>query len=145
MSLNVLVLNGPNLNMLGARQPEIYGAETLADIEVTLSAIADEGLTLEFCQSNHEGDLVDWIQKARDGVDAIIINPGAYSHTSIAIMDALNSYDGTVMEVHVSNIHSREAFRHHSFISKRADGLICGLGAQGYEAALLRIIRLLGV
>ncbi|ADO41714.1 type II 3-dehydroquinate dehydratase [Ketogulonicigenium vulgare] len=142
---HVLLLNGPNLNMLGRRQPEIYGAETLADIvaRCTLRA-SDLGFTLEARQSNYEGELVTWIQDAREKADAIIINPGAYSHTSVAILDALSMFEGRVMEVHLSNIHKREAFRHHSYVSARADAVIAGCGAEGYELALLRLATLLG-
>lgn len=131
---NVLILNGPNLNLLGVREPHIYGADTLADVEAKANAM---GLaTLTFRQSNHEGQLVDWIQEARGTQDGIIINPGAYSHTSVAILDALSAFDGQVVEVHISNIHKREAFRHHSFVSARAEAVIAGLGIEGYFAAL---------
>lgn len=143
MSAPILVLNGPNLNLLGQRQPEIYGAETLADVEAMLHAEAAQlGLEIDFRQSNHEGTLVDWIQAARGTTAGIIINPAAYSHTSVAILDALNAYDGPVIEVHISNIHKREAFRHHSFVSARADGVIAGCGTQGYALALMRVARL---
>ncbi len=132
--MKILVLNGPNLNLLGTREPEIYGADTLADVEASCRAL---GLAdLEFRQSNHEGQLVDWIQEARGNADGIVINPGAYSHTSVAILDALNAFEGRVVEVHVSNIHKREAFRHHSYVSARADAVIAGLGVEGYRAAL---------
>lgn len=132
--MKILILNGPNLNLLGTREPEIYGRETLADVEASCRAL---GLcALEFRQSNHEGALVDWVQEARDAFDAIVINPGAYSHSSIAILDALTMFDGRVVEVHISNIHKREAFRHHSYISARADAVIAGLGVEGYRAAL---------
>ena len=133
------ILSGPNLNLLGQRQPEVYGHETLADVETSCRAL-DLG-TLTFRQSNHEGQLVDWIQDARNVANAIVINPGAYSHTSIAILDALNAYDGLVAEVHISNIHRREAFRHHSYVSSRADAVIAGLGTEGYLAALRWIAR----
>ncbi|WP_112309242.1 type II 3-dehydroquinate dehydratase [Pseudogemmobacter bohemicus] len=143
MAKRVTLLNGPNLNLLGKRQPEIYGHETLADIEAAASRLAAElGLELVAHQSNHEGALVDYIQAARDGSDAIIINPGAYSHTSVAILDALNAFEGVVIEVHISNIHKREAFRHHSFVSSRADGVIAGCGTEGYLLALRRIATL---
>lgn len=132
--MNVLILNGPNLNLLGQRQPEIYGSATLADVEAGCRAL--ELGALDFRQSNHEGQLVDWIQEARGAQDAIVINPGAYGHTSIAILDALNAFDGAVVEVHLSNIHRREPFRHHSHISARADAVIAGLGPEGYFAAL---------
>ncbi|SHM22445.1 type II 3-dehydroquinate dehydratase [Vreelandella subglaciescola] len=137
-ALKVLVLHGPNLNLLGTRQPEIYGGETLADVNNALASRAEAaGVTLAHWQSNHEGELIDAIQAARDdGTSAIIINPAAYTHTSVAILDALNAFDGTVIEVHISNVHKREAFRHHSYVSLRADGVIAGLGTQGYHAAL---------
>ena len=140
----VTLLNGPNLNLLGLRQPEIYGRETLDDVAAKVSDLAEEmGLGLKALQSNHEGQLVDWIHAARGTSAAIIINPGAYSHTSIAILDALNAYEGVVMEVHISNIHKRESFRHHSYVSARADGVIAGCGTEGYLLALRRIANLL--
>ena len=140
----VTLLNGPNLNLLGLRQPEIYGRETLEDVAGKVSDLAEElGLALKALQSNHEGQLVDWIQEARGTSAAIIINPGAYSHTSVAILDALNAFDGIVMEVHISQIHKREPFRHHSYISHRADGVIVGCGTEGYLLALRRIASLL--
>ncbi|WP_170825689.1 type II 3-dehydroquinate dehydratase [Halomonas caseinilytica] len=138
----VLVLHGPNLNLLGTRQPEIYGRETLADIDRDLrERAARAGWELACRQSNHEGELIDAIHAARlDGTAAIIINPAAYTHTSVAILDALNAFDGKVIEVHLSNVHKREAFRHHSYVSLRADGVIAGLGSQGYHAALEAVI-----
>ncbi|WP_128515685.1 type II 3-dehydroquinate dehydratase [Tabrizicola thermarum] len=140
----VTLLNGPNLNLLGLRQPEIYGRETLDDVSARVSDLAEElGLAVRALQSNHEGQLVDWIHEARGTSAAIIINPGAYSHTSVAILDALNAYDGPVIEVHISNIHKREAFRHHSYVSSRADGVIAGCGTDGYLLALRRIASLL--
>ena len=140
----IYVMNGPNLNLLGLRQPEIYGAETLADVVARLDALAAElGVVVAAMQSNHEGELVDWIQRARDQAAGIIINPGAYSHTSVAILDALNAFDGPVLEVHISNIHKREAFRHHSFVSSRAEGVIAGFGTEGYLLALRRMRSLL--
>ncbi|WP_192036064.1 type II 3-dehydroquinate dehydratase [Halomonas sp. YLGW01] len=139
----VLVLHGPNLNLLGTRQPEIYGHETLEDINHALyeqAALNDWDIACR--QSNHEGELIDAIQGARlDGTSAIIINPAAYTHTSVAILDALNAFDGRVIEVHLSNVHKREAFRHHSYVSLRADGVIAGLGSQGYRAAMEALIR----
>ena len=145
MASQILLLNGPNLNLLGQRQPEIYGAETLADVTAACARLAAEaGFGFDAFQSNHEGALVDRIQAARHDSAGIIINPGAYSHTSIAILDALNAYDGKVLEVHISNIHKRESFRHHSHVSGRAEGVIAGFGVQGYELAMLRMIRLLG-
>lgn len=140
----VTLLNGPNLNLLGLRQPEIYGHETLDDVAARTADLAEElGLRLRALQSNHEGQLVDWIQEARGTSAGIIINPGAYSHTSVAILDALNAYDGPVLEVHISNIHKREAFRHHSYVSHRADGVIAGFGTEGYLLALRRMASLL--
>ena len=140
----VTLLNGPNLNLLGLRQPEIYGRETLEDVAAKAADLAEElGLGLKALQSNHEGQLVDWIQAARGTSAAIIINPGAYSHTSVAILDALNAFDGVVIEVHISQIHKREAFRHHSYVSHRADGVIVGCGTEGYLLALRRIATLL--
>lgn len=140
----ITLLNGPNLNLLGLRQPEIYGRETLDDVAAKVSDLAEElGLSVRALQSNHEGQLVDWIHEARGSSAAIIINPGAYSHTSVAILDALNAYDGPVLEVHISNIHKREAFRHHSYVSARADGVIAGCGTEGYLLALRRIASLL--
>ena len=144
MTQPILVLNGPNLNLLGLRQPEIYGRETLADVEAALARLAAElGVAVACQQSNHEGQLVDWIQEARKDAVGIIINPGAYSHTSVAILDALNAFEGPVLEVHMSNIHKREAFRHHSFVSSRADGVIAGFGTEGYLLALRRMVGLL--
>lgn len=140
----VTLLNGPNLNLLGLRQPEIYGRETLDDVAARVADLAEElGLRVKAQQSNHEGQLVDWIHAARGTSAAIIINPGAYSHTSVAILDALHAYDGPVLEVHISNIHKREAFRHHSYVSARADGVIAGCGTEGYLLALRRVASLL--
>ncbi|MBD3626308.1 MAG: type II 3-dehydroquinate dehydratase [Rhodobacteraceae bacterium] len=142
---SVLVLNGPNLNLLGTRQPEIYGAETLADVAARCTEAAGRlGLSADVRQSNHEGELVTWIQEARQSAAGIVINPAAYSHTSVAILDALNMFDGPVIEVHISNIHKREAFRHHSFVSSRADAVIAGAGTQGYLFGIERIAALLG-
>ena len=137
MAKRVLVLNGPNLNMLGIREPKTYGSETLADIEQMIATEAAAlGLTVECRQTNREGELCDWIQQALGQFDAIIINAGGYSHTSIAIPDALRAVALPVVEVHLSNIYAREAFRHHSYISAVAIGVICGLGATGYKLAL---------
>jgi 3-dehydroquinate dehydratase II len=145
MTQEILVLNGPNLNLLGQRQPEIYGPTTLAEVEEGARVMAAQlGLTADCRQSNHEGQLVDWIHAARGTKAGIVINAGAYSHTSIAILDALTTYDGPVIEVHISNIHKREAFRHHSLISARADGVIVGCGVEGYSLAILRLASLLG-
>lgn len=136
--MQVLVLHGPNLNLLGTREPEVYGATTLAQIDDDLRQIAQEaGVALESYQSNHEGALVDRIQAAgRDGTRFIIINPAAYTHTSVAIRDALAAVAVPFVEVHLSNIHRRESFRHHSYLSDLAVGVICGLGPAGYRLAL---------
>jgi 3-dehydroquinate dehydratase-2 len=140
----ILVLNGPNLNLLGLREPAIYGHETLSDIEdACLERAAALGLTVDFRQSNHEGQLVDWIQEARQTADGIVLNAGAYTHTSVAILDALNAAELPVIEVHLSNIFRREAFRHHSYVSPAARGVICGFGGHGYELALTALARLL--
>jgi 3-dehydroquinate dehydratase II len=140
----IFILNGPNLNLLGLRQPEIYGHQTLDEVAEACSALAEDlGLSIRFHQSNHEGQLVDWVQEARSVAAGIIINPAAYSHTSVAIFDALTAFDGPVIEVHISNIHKREAFRHHSFVSARADGVIAGCGVEGYLLALRRMVSLL--
>lgn len=142
---NVLILNGPNLNMLGTRQPEIYGRDTLADVIDACTALGtDLGLKVHAFQSNSEGELVDRIQQARGDIQGIIINAGAYTHTSVAILDALNIFEGQVIEVHISNIHKRESFRHHSYISLRADGIIIGMGIEGYLLALRRLASLVG-
>jgi 3-dehydroquinate dehydratase II len=144
MSKLVTLLNGPNLNLLGLRQPEIYGRETLDDVAAKVADLAEElGLRVKALQSNHEGQLVDWIQEARGTSAGIIINGGALTHTSIALLDALHAYDGPVIEVHISNIHKREAFRHHSYVSQRADGVIVGCGTDGYLLALRRIASIL--
>ena len=143
MSKTIYILNGPNLNLLGLRQPEIYGHETLADVAEACAGLAEDlGLTISFHQSNHEGALVDLIQEARAKAAGIIINPAAYTHTSVAILDALHAFDGPVLEVHISNVHKREAFRHHSYVSQRADGVIAGFGTEGYLLALRRMARL---
>ncbi len=140
----ILVLHGPNLNLLGSREPEIYGRETLADIDARLNALAAElGVAVEARQSNHEGELVTWIQQAgAEGFGAVIINAGAYTHTSIAVRDALGACDLPVIEVHLSNIYKREAFRHTSLISGVAVGQIAGFGAQSYLLALRAAVEL---
>ena len=131
--------------MLGQRQPEVYGKATLEDVAEGCASVAEElGLTIRFHQSNHEGQIIDWIHQARSDGAGIIINPAAYTHTSIAIFDALSAFDGPVLEVHISNIHRRETFRHHSFVSPRADGVIAGFGTEGYLLALRRMATLLG-
>ncbi len=144
MKKRILILNGPNLNLLGERQRDIYGEVTLQDVTHNCEKLADEfGLEVRFEQSNHEGQLIDWIHEARTYAHGIIINPGAYSHTSIAILDALNAFIGVVLEVHVSNIHKRQEFRHKSYVSLRADGMMAGFGVEGYELALRRMANLL--
>ncbi|CAA7615223.1 type II 3-dehydroquinate dehydratase [Magnetospirillum sp. UT-4] len=140
----VLIINGPNLNMLGTRQPEVYGSETLADLETATTAHgARLGLAVEVRQSNHEGDLVDWIQGARGRCAGIVINAGAYTHTSVAVLDALLAAEVPAIEVHLSHIHQREEFRHHSYVSKAAKGMICGLGSHGYLLALDALARMI--
>lgn len=140
----ILVLNGPNLNLLGQREPHLYGHETLADVEEACAEIAEaHGLMIDLRQSNHEGELIDWIHAARGRVAGIIINPAAYTHTSIAILDALNAFEGPVIEVHISQVHRRESFRHHSYVSHRADAVIAGCGVHGYELATLHMARIL--
>jgi 3-dehydroquinate dehydratase-2 len=145
MNPTIFILNGPNLNLLGSREPEIYGRETLGDIEAACRAHAGRlGLALDCRQSNHEGLLIDWIHEARAGAAGIVINPGAFGHTSIALFDALKAFAKPVVEVHLSNLHQRETFRHHSYISPAAKGVICGLGGLGYLAALDAMARWLG-
>lgn len=140
----ILVLNGPNLNLLGAREPEIYGAATLEDIHALMNkSAAARGWVIDFRQTNSEGTLVDWIQWARGNADAIIINAAGYTHTSVAILDALRAVDRPIVEVHLSNLFQREAFRHHSYITPVALGLICGFGARGYVLALDALADLL--
>lgn len=145
MTKTLLILNGPNLNLLGTREPDVYGHETLGDVQARCTALAaDLGVSVDFRQSNHEGQLVDWVQQARGTADGIVINPAAYTHTSVAILDALTMFAGPVIEVHISNIHKRETFRHHSFVSGRADGVIAGCGTEGYLLAMRRLASLLG-
>lgn len=137
MAKTIYILNGPNLNLLGTREPEIYGTTTLADIEaMCLKHAENHGLSVSFHQSNDEGALVELIQEARSSGMGIIINAGAYTHTSVAILDAILALEIPVVEVHLSNLFKREEFRHHSFITPAAQGLICGLGAQGYVMAI---------
>ncbi len=144
MSRLVYVLNGPNLNLLGKRQPEIYGHETLADVEADCRRVAGElSLELRFQQSNAEHQIIDWIHDAREIAGGIAINPAAFTHTSVAILDALNAFEGPVIEIHLSNVHKREHFRHHSYVSLRADGVIAGFGPQGYALALRRLAKLI--
>lgn len=133
MPRHITILNGPNLNLLGLREPEIYGSTTLAEVEALCRARADTlGLTLDFRQSNHEGVLIDWIQDAREGSAGMLINPGGLTHTSVALHDALRVFGRPVVEVHLSNIHRREPFRHKSLVSLVAVGVIAGLGVKGY-------------
>jgi len=133
----IFVLNGPNLNLLGVREPSIYGAETLADVRRRTETRAQTlGLGVDFRQSNSEGQLVDWIQEAREKGCGIVINAGAYTHTSVAILDALNAAELAVIELHLSNVFRRESFRHHSYVSAAAQGVICGFGPKGYELAV---------
>lgn len=144
MSRIVYVLNGPNLNLLGKRQPEIYGHETLADLEAECRALGDAlRLDLRFHQSNREYEIIDWIHEARETAGGIVINPAAFTHTSVAILDALHAFEGPIIEVHISNVHRREAFRHHSYVSSVASGIIVGCGTQGYQLALRRIANLI--
>lgn len=140
----VFILNGPNLNLLGVREPATYGYDTLADVEDRcLERARALDLTIEFRQTNHEGQLVDWIQEAREGADGIILNAGALTHTSVAVLDALNAAELPIIEVHLSNIFRREQFRHHSYVSLAATGGIFGLGPLGYELALEALAALI--
>jgi 3-dehydroquinate dehydratase-2 len=144
MTGTIDILNGPNLNLLGTREPQIYGRETLADVEVDCRRVAAEfGLSLRFRQSNAEFQLIDWIHEARDSAVAIIINPGAFTHTSIAIMDALNACTCPILEVHISNVHRRESFRHHSYVSLTATAVLAGFGTHGYQLAVRHVAHLL--
>jgi 3-dehydroquinate dehydratase II len=144
MTSLVYVLNGPNLNMLGVREPEIYGTETLADLRVrTEKAATENGLSVDFRQSNIEGEIVNWVQEARGEAKGIIINAGGYTHTSVALLDALQAVALPVVEVHLSNIFRRDEFRQHSYISLAATGVICGLGAKGYELAVEAMANIL--
>jgi 3-dehydroquinate dehydratase-2 len=145
MSQIVAVLNGPNLDLLGKRQPDIYGRETLADVEADCRRVgAGLGLEIEFRQSNREYEIIDWIHDARGRTAGIVINPAAFTHTSVAILDALHTFEGPIIEVHISNVHKREEFRHCSYVSAVASGVIVGCGTQGYALALQRIATLIG-
>ncbi len=144
MTATVFVINGPNLNLLGEREPEIYGHETLADIEGASRARGEAlGLNVVFRQSNHEGHLIDWIHEARREAAGVVINAGGLTHTSVALHDALNAFSGPVIEVHLSNIHRRESFRHHSYVAGAATGSICGLGSHGYLLALDALAKII--
>ena len=139
----IYILNGPNLNLLGERQPELYGHDTLDDVEARCQALAEqEGMSLVFRQSNHEGELVDWIQDARDESSGIIINAGAFTHTSVALHDALLAVEKPIIELHISNVFQREAFRHQSYLSKPATAVMCGFGVRGYELAMMGMKQL---
>lgn len=144
MAKQLLVLNGPNLNMLGTRQPEVYGHATLADVVALCEkTAAAHGLTVKAEQSNHEGQLIDWIHQARGVASGIVINPGGLTHTSVALRDALVIPEVPIIEVHISNVHAREEFRHHSFVSPVANGVIAGLGIDGYRFAIERLAALI--
>jgi len=146
MAKTIYVLNGPNLNLLGQRQPEIYGRNTLADVEALCGAAAKRhGYAMVFRQSNHEGDIVDWLHEARQQAAGVILNPGALTHTSIAILDAVTAAELPVVEVHISNIHAREEFRRHSYVSRVAKAVVCGFGIAGYELAIAGLAAMLGV
>lgn len=140
----VYVINGPNLNLLGSREPDVYGHTTLSDIEkIAMETGESRGLSIEFLQSNEEGALVNWIQQAREKAKGLIVNAAGYTHTSVAIMDALLASDIPIIEVHLSNIYKREDFRHHSYVSRAASGVICGFGAHGYSLAIDAMANLL--
>lgn len=143
MSKLIYILNGPNLNLLGKRQPDLYGHDTLDDVEANCRALLPEGYDLRMLQSNYEGQLVDWIQQAREEACGIVINPAAYTHTSVAILDALYTFDGPVVEVHISNIYEREEFRHFSYVEQRADKSVIGQGVAGYEIGLKHVLSML--
>jgi len=146
MSKTIYVLNGPNLNLLGEREPEIYGSATLADVEkLCRNAAKQYALAVEFRQSNHEGEIIDWIHEARAANAAgLVINPAGYTHTSVAILDALLALEAPVIEVHVSNIHARETYRRHSYVSQAARGVICGFGIEGYALAIGGLAAMIG-
>jgi len=140
----IFVLNGPNLNMLGLREPAVYGSDTLQDVEARCIARARSlGFDVDFRQSNTEGTLVDWIHEARNGASGIAINAGAYTHTSVALHDALKAADVPSVELHLSNIHKREEFRHHSFIAPAVNGVICGFGVNSYELAISALVTII--
>lgn len=142
MTTSILMLNGPNLNLLGTRQPEVYGRTTLADVEAMCAEKANTlGIAIDFRQSNHEGELVDWIQEAKGRHQGIVINAGAYTHTSVALADAIASVELPVTEVHISNIHQRETFRHVSYLSKVSMGMICGFGPFGYVMGIDALVN----
>ncbi len=144
MTKVVYIINGPNLNLLGVRQPSIYGEKSLKDVEAECKKIARKyGLSIKFLQSNAEHQIIDWIHEARETVDGIVINPAAFSHTSIAILDAISLFEGPIIEVHISNIHQRESFRHNSYISQKASGVIAGFGTDGYQIAISRLYALM--
>ena len=141
----IIILNGPNLDLLGQREPHIYGRETLADVEQACRSLgAKLGLDIRFHQSNREYELIDWVHEARQSAAGIVINPAGFTTTSVALLDALNAFEGPVIEVHISNIHKREAFRHNSLVSLRAEGVIAGLGTDGYALALRHLAKRLG-
>jgi len=145
MARKILILNGPNLNLLGTREPEIYGTRTLEDIARECHVLGEkQGLDLEFRQSNHEGDIIDWIQEAIEVAEGIVINAGAYTHTSVAIHDALRSFDGYKIELHISNPHLRESFRHVSYVSSVVDAIVAGLGIAGYELVVDILAEVMG-
>ncbi|GAA1598024.1 type II 3-dehydroquinate dehydratase [Leucobacter chromiireducens] len=144
MTRRILLVNGPNLNLLGTREPELYGEETLADVEALAARVAaDFGIEVRAVQSNHEGVLIDAIHEAREDCLGIVINPGAFTHTSVALRDAITGVDLPTVEVHLTNVHAREPFRHHSYISPIAAGVIVGCGVQGYEFAVRRVAALI--
>ena len=143
--LPILLLNGPNLNTLGVRQPEVYGSDTLADVVALAERVASElGFGLRAAQTNHEGQMIDWIHESRGQISGIVINPAGWTHTSVALADALVVPEVPVIEVHISNVHKREAFRHHSYVSPIAAGVIAGFGISGYEFAIRRLAQLVG-
>lgn len=145
MTTSILILNGPNLNLLGTRQPEVYGTTTLADVEAACAALGEElGVKIAFAQDNHEGGLVDLLHAARGVHHGVIFNAGAYTHTSVALRDAISAISLPVIELHISNVHAREDFRHHSMIAPACVGVICGLGTNGYSVALRALYEYLG-